>query len=366
MGVTNGALSLLENVGNHIDQACATGITNLQAPLLTLLATLAVISIATEFDMFFGPAYNFGNMIVRIMHIGFLAALIQNWGMIITAVKETGQILGMTAGGADATYTPTGLIGATCESIFKTFESICKGFPGFVSAAAGGSIMAYILALLALCVALYAIFRIAFTLFMANAEFLILGALSMVLIPFGITKWTRSIAEKCWGILLTSAVKLMVAVFMVSLIQNEITSAFNVSDTVDTKTVSTFLTSAASLVFLSFLSAQAVDMAGAMTAGGVVATNNIIHAIPKAGSDLKNYGGKLGSAIDWSYKAPGKVARVPGQVWQAGKDTINGIKGGYNTARNVAGTVGRGARTAYNATGRAAQKAMGWWQNYTR
>lgn len=358
------ALKLLENVGNHIDQACATGITNLQAPLLTLLAALAVISIATEFDMFFGPAYNFGNMIVRLMHIGFLAALIQNWGMILTAVKETGQILGMTAGGADGTYTPTGLIGATCDSIFNTFQNIISGFPGFVSATAGGSIMAYILALLALLVAMYAIFRIAFTLFMANAEFLILGALSMVLIPFGITKWTRSIAEKCWGILLTSAVKLMVAVFMVSLIQNEITTAFNVSETVDAKTVSTFLTSAASLIFLSYLSAQAVDLAGAMTTGAVVSTNNIIHAIPNAGRDLQNYGGKLGSAIDASYKFPGKIARAPRKVYQAGKDTINGIKNGYNTARNVAGSVGRGARSAYNATGRAAQKAIGWWQNY--
>lgn len=347
------ALKLLENVGNHIDQACATGITNLQAPLLTLLAALAVISIATEFDMFFGPAFNFGNMIVRLMHIGFLAAMIQNWGMLMTAVKETGQILGMTAGGADATYTPTGLIGATCDSIFSTFENICKGFPGFVSATAGGSIMAYILALLALLVAMYAIFRIAFTLFMANAEFLILGSLSLVLIPFGIIKWTRSIAEKTWGILLTSAVKLMVAVFMVSLIQNEITSAFNVSDDVTTKTVSTFLTSAASLIFLSYLSAQAVDLAGAMTTGAVVSTNNVIHAIPNAGRDLQNYGGKLGSAIDASYKFPGKIARAPGKVYQAGKDTLTGLKNGYNTARN-----------AYNATGRAAQKAIGWWQNY--
>lgn len=347
------ALKLLENVGNHIDQACTTGITNLQAPLLTLLAALAVISIATEFDMFFGPAFNFGNMIVRIMHIGFLAAMIQNWGMLMTAVKETGQILGMTAGGADATYTPTGLIGATCDSIFSTFENICKGFPGFVSATASGSIMAYILALLALLVAMYAIFRIAFTLFMANAEFLILGALSMVLIPFGITRWTRSIAEKTWGILLTSAVKLMVAVFMVSLIQNEITSAFNVSDDVTTKTVSTFLTSAASLIFLSYLSAQAVDLAGAMTTGAVVSTNNVIHAIPNAGRDLQNYGGKLGSAIDTSYKFLGKIARAPGKTYQAGKDTLTGLKNGYNTARN-----------AYNATGRAAQKAIGWWQNY--
>lgn len=349
----NSALTLLENVGNHIDQACATGITNLQAPLLTLLAALAVISIATEFDMFFGPAFNFGNMIVRLMHIGFLAAMIQNWGMLMTAVKETGQILGMAAGGADATYTPTGLIGATCDSIFSTFENICKGFPGFVSATASGSIMAYILALLALLVAMYAIFRIAFTLFMANAEFLILGALSMVLIPFGITRWTRSIAEKTWGILLTSAVKLMVAVFMVSLIQNEITSAFNVSDDVTTKTVSTFLTSAASLIFLSYLSAQAVDLAGAMTTGAVVSTNNVIHAIPNAGRDLQNYGGKLGSVIDASYKFPGKIVRAPGKVYQAGKDMLTGLKNGYNTARN-----------AYNATGRAAKKAIGWWQNY--
>ena len=344
------ALALLDNVSTHIDQACATGITNLQSPLLALLATLAVISIATEFDMFFGPAFNFGNMIVRIMHIGFLAAMIQNWGMLMVAIKETGQILGMTAGGADATYTPTGLIGETCESIFDSFQHIISSFPSFTS---GGSVAAYILALIALCIAMYAIFRIAFTLFMANAEFLILGSLSLVLIPFGITKWTRSIAEKTWGILLTSAVKLMVAVFMVSLIQNEITSAFNVSDDVTTETVSTFLTSAASLIFLSYLSAQAVDLAGAMTTGAVVSTNNVIHAIPNAGRDLQNYGGKLGSAIDASYKFPGKIARAPRKVYQAGKDTLTGLKNGYNTARN-----------AYNATGRAAQKAIGWWQNY--
>lgn len=344
------ALALLDNVSTHIDQACATGITNLQSPLLALLATLAVISIATEFDMFFGPAFNFGNMIVRIMHIGFLAAMIQNWGMLMVAIKETGQILGMTAGGADATYTPTGLIGETCESIFDSFHHIISSFPSFTS---GGSVAAYILALIALCIAMYAIFRIAFTLFMANAEFLILGSLSLVLIPFGITKWTRSIAEKTWGILLTSAVKLMVAVFMVSLIQNEITAAFSVTDTDVSKNVAGFLTSAASLIFLSFLSAQAVDLAGAMTTGAVVSTNNIIHAIPNAGRDLQNYGGKLGSSIDASYKFPGKIARTPGKAYQAGKDTLTGLRNGYNTARN-----------AYNATGRAAQKAIGWWQNY--
>ena len=337
------ALALLDNVSTHIDQACTTGITNLQSPLLALLATLAVISIATEFDMFFGPAFNFGNMIVRIMHIGFLAAMIQNWGMLMVAIKETGQILGMTAGGADATYTPTGLIGETCKSIFDSFQHIISSFPSFTS---GGSVAAYILALIALCIAMYAIFRIAFTLFMANAEFLILGSLSLVLIPFGITKWTRSIAEKTWGILLTSAVKLMVAVFMVSLIQNEITAAFNVTDTDVSKNVAGFLTSAASLIFLSYLSAQAVDLAGAMTTGAVVSTNNIIHAIPNAGRDLQNYGGKLGSAI-------GSVKRSPAISYQAGKDTLTGLRNGYNTARN-----------AYNATGRAAQKAIGWWQNY--
>lgn len=337
------ALALLDNVSTHIDQACATGITNLQSPLLALLATLAVISIATEFDMFFGPAFNFGNMIVRLMHIGFLAAMIQNWGMLMVAIKETGQILGMTAGGADATYTPTGLIGETCKSIFDSFQHIISSFPSFTS---GGSVAAYILALIALCIAMYAIFRIAFTLFMANAEFLILGSLSLVLIPFGITKWTRSIAEKTWGILLTSAVKLMVAVFMVSLIQNEITAAFNVTDTDVSKNVAGFLTSAASLIFLSYLSAQAVDLAGAMTTGAVVSTNNIIHAIPNAGRDLQNYGGKLGSAI-------GSVKRSPAISYQAGKDTLTGLRNGYNTARN-----------AYNATGRAAQKAIGWWQNY--
>ena len=339
--MTEDALKLLDNVSDHIDMAAANGITNLQDPLLALLITLSIISIATEFEMFFNHCWNWGNLFTKFIHIGFLAFLIENWGMFLVMIKESGQQIGLVAGGSEAFFTPTQLLSKSCNDIYNSFGTLMKSFPGFMST---GSIIAYVLAMLALCVALYALFRIAFTLFMANAEFLILGALSMVLLPFGITRWTSSICEKTWGILLTCAVKLMVAVFMVCLIGNEITTAFNVSDNVTNETVAGFITSACSLLFLSYLSAQAVDMAGAMTAGGVVATNNIIHAVPQAYRDVR---GGVGTAVG-AIKAPIRL----------GRGTVQGGKAVARGARKTYGV----AKSGVEAAGRMAQKVLGWWQ----
>lgn len=383
MGYVESGLKLLETIGHNIETATVSGMTNLQDPLLGLLCTLAVISVCTEFEMFFNYSWNWGNIITKIIHIGFLAFLIKSWPSMIDMVKTTGEKLGMAASGSDVMQTPTKLISDICDSVFKSFGNLFEHFPGITS----GTIFIHVMAVVALGFALFALFRIAFVLFMANAEFIILCSLSIVLLPFGITKWTSDICNKTWGILLTCAVKLMVAIFIVCLIGNDLSTAFQVEEKVTSETVSSFIISACSLVFLSYLSAQAVEFAGAMTTGASFNTNNFIHASAgaartvgsaalTAGSIAASGGGAvIGRAASGGGAMIGRVASSKfGQAVGRAGATIakDGYAAGKAIARDgyaVGATIAKDGYAAGRAVTRDGYSAMktaasDWWNKY--
>lgn len=327
-------LTMLEDVGNKIEISAFNGILNLTPYMVGLLVLLATIAIATEWDMYFSNTWNWGNLITKIIHIGMIAFFIRNWTYILSMVKGSAEKLGMLAGGSNVAYTPTKLLKDSLNAVYSSFHVLWDNF-SFTS----GHVLIYIFAAVALVIALFAIFRISFVIFMANAEFLILGALSIVLLPFGVTKWTSSISDKTWGILLTSAVKLMVAIFMISMIGSEIQSAFkvNAGGTITEKDLPSFITSAFALLFLSFLCAQAVEFAGAMTTGVMINSNNIIHSVPSAYFGARNTAGAVGTLA----KSPYTIATAP-------------VKGA-RWAKNAGGTLARTARHPVRAL-------KGWWQ----
>lgn len=326
-------LNMLNDIGNKIEISAFNGILNLTPYMLGLLVLLATIAIATEWDMYFSNTWNWGNLITKIIHIGMIAFFIRNWAQILTMVKKSAEKLGMLAGGSSVAYTPSNLLISTLNDIYAAFGTLWDKF-SFLSHP-----LVYICAAIALTISLLAVFRIAFVLFMANAEFLILGALSIVLLPFGVTKWTSSISDKTWGILLTSGVKLMVAIFMISMIGSEIQSAFSVdsSGNFTKDNIAGFLTSAFALLFISFLCAQAVEFAGAMTTGVMMNSNNIIHSVPNAYFGARNTAGAVGTLA----KSPYTVATAP-------------VKGA-RWAKNAGGTLARTARHPMRAL-------KGWWQ----
>lgn len=361
MGYVESGLKLLETIGHNVETATVSGMTNLQDPLLGLLCTLAIISVCTEFEMFFNYSWNWGNIITKIIHIGFLAFLIKSWPNIMMMVKKTGEQLGLAASGSDVMQTPTKLISDICDSVFKSFGNLFEHFPGITS----GTIFIHVMAVVALGFALFALFRIAYVLFMANAEFIILCSLSIVLLPFGITKWTSDICNKTWGILLTCAVKLMVAIFIVCLIGNDLSTAFNVSKEVTSESVSSFIISACSLVFLSYLSAQAVEFAGAMTTGASFNTNNFIHASAGAARTVGSAALTAGSiAASGGGAMIGRVASSKfGQAVGRAGATI--AKDGYAAGKAIAKD-GYAAGRAVTRDGYSAMKtaASDWWNKY--
>jgi type IV secretory pathway TrbL component len=318
-------LKLFDDLSATIEKAVASGILNLTDPLIDLLIVLGIISIASNWEMYFSGSFNFGNLFVKIIQIGFFAFLIRNWGMFFTMIKQSGEQLGLFAGGAEETMTSGTLV---LKGLGVVFSFLAKVYNG--ASISLNAILVWLLAILCILIALYAFTKIAYTLFITNMEFVIIGGLSIVLLPFGVLNWTKSISEKTWGILLTCAVKVMVASFMVALLSTFIDSSFNIGtltsidDNGLKKLLPNLFGSTISMLFIAYLFGQAVEFAGAMTNGLTISSRNLAESGMgmAAGATRNAAGWGMGKLRQQAYKNSGKY-RTFSDTWDNVKQHRN-------------------------------------------
>lgn len=318
-------LKLFDDLSATIERAVASGILNLTDPLIDILIVLGIISIASNWEMYFSGNFNFGNLFVKIIQIGFFAFLIRNWGMFFTMIKQSGEQLGLFAGGAEETMTSGTLV---LKGLGVVFSFLAKVYNG--ASISLNAILVWLLAILCILIALYAFTKIAYTLFITNMEFVIIGGLSIVLLPFGVLNWTKSISEKTWGILLTCAVKVMVASFMVALLSTFIDSSFNIGtltsidDNGLKKLLPNLFGSTISMLFIAYLFGQAVEFAGAMTNGLTISSRNLAESGMgmAAGATRNAAGWGVGKLRQQAYKNSGKY-RTFSDTWDNVKQHRN-------------------------------------------
>ena len=318
-------LKLFDDLSATIEKAVASGILNLTDPLIDLLIVLGIISIASNWEMYFSGSFNFGNLFVKIIQIGFFAFLIRNWGMFFTMIKQSGEQLGLFAGGAEETMTSGTLV---LKGLGVVFSFLAKVYNG--ASISLNAILVWLLAILCILIALYAFTKIAYTLFITNMEFVIIVGLSIVLLPFGVLNWTKSISEKTWGILLTCAVKVMVASFMVALLSTFIDSSFNIGTltSIDNdglkKLLPNLFGSTISMLFIAYLFGQAVEFAGAMTNGLTISSRNLAESGMgmAAGATRNAAGWGVGKLRQQAYKNSGKY-RTFSDTWDNVKQHRN-------------------------------------------
>lgn len=318
-------LKLFDDLSATIEKAVASGILNLTDPLIDLLIVLGIISIASNWEMYFSGSFNFGNLFVKIIQIGFFAFLIRNWGMFFTMIKQSGEQLGLFAGGAEETMTSGTLV---LKGLGVVFSFLAKVYNG--ASISLNAILVWLLAILCILIALYAFTKIAYTLFITNMEFVIIGGLSIVLLPFSVLNWTKSISEKTWGILLTCAVKVMVASFMVALLSTFIDSSFNIGtltsidDNGLKKLLPNLFGSTISMLFIAYLFGQAVEFAGAMTNGLTISSRNLAESGMgmAAGATRNAAGWGMGKLRQQAYKNSGKY-RTFSDTWDNVKQHRN-------------------------------------------
>lgn len=318
-------LKLFDDLSATIEKAVASGILNLTDPLIDILIVLGIISIASNWEMYFSGNFNFGNLFVKIIQIGFFAFLIRNWGMFFTMIKQSGEQLGLFAGGAEETMTSGTLV---LKGLGVVFSFLAKVYNG--ASISLNAILVWLLAILCILIALYAFTKIAYTLFITNMEFVIIGGLSIVLLPFGVLNWTKSISEKTWGILLTCAVKVMVASFMVALLSTFIDNSFDIGsiEVINNNEIKNMLPnlfgSTISMLFIAYLFGQAVEFAGAMTNGLTISSRNLAESGMgmAAGATRNAAGWGVGKLRQQAYKNSGKY-RTFSDTWDNVKQHRN-------------------------------------------
>lgn len=318
-------LKLFDDLSATIEKAVASGILNLTDPLIDLLIVLGIISIASNWEMYFSGNFNFGNLFVKIIQIGFFAFLIRNWGMFFTMIKQSGEQLGLFAGGAEETMTSGTLV---LKGLGVVFSFLAKVYNG--ASISLNAILVWLLAILCILIALYAFTKIAYTLFITNMEFVIIGGLSIVLLPFGVLNWTKSISEKTWGILLTCAVKVMVASFMVALLSTFIDNSFDIGsiEVINNNEIKNMLPnlfgSTISMLFIAYLFGQAVEFAGAITNGLTISSRNLAESGMgmAAGATRNAAGWGVGKLRQQAYKNSGKY-RTFSDTWDNVKQHRN-------------------------------------------
>lgn len=318
-------LKLFDDLSATIEKAVASGILNLTDPLIDLLIVLGIISIASNWEMYFSGSFNFGNLFVKIIQIGFFAFLIRNWGMFFTMIKQSGEQLGLFAGGAEETMTSGTLV---LKGLGVVFSFLAKVYNG--ASISLNAILVWLLAILCILIALYAFTKIAYTLFITNMEFVIIGGLSIILLPFGVLNWTKSISEKTWGILLTCAVKVMVASFMVALLSTFIDNSFDIGsiEVINNNEIKNMLPnlfgSTISMLFIAYLFGQAVEFAGAMTNGLTISSRNLAESGMgmAAGATRNAAGWGVGKLRQQAYKNSGKY-RTFSDTWDNVKQHRN-------------------------------------------
>lgn len=315
-------LNLIDSLQNSITQATVDGALNLIDPLTGLAVVLAALAFATNFEMYFAPAtFNFGNIIIKVLQVCFCFWLIRHWVPVISMVRESGMMLGAAAGDSEGYITPSNVISGGAKQVFQAMNNLWSSFD--IS-----NIGICIIGLIALLVALYGFLRIAFTIFMVTAEFSIVGSLAVILIPFMVLRWTSSIAEKAWGILLASFVKLTVATFMVSLLANEISRAFGGSSEKVIDDLPAMITSALSIFFLAWVIGHVVDYAGDMVRGMAPGNTPTLRDMVRGGAGIVRgtynnartaYGAGratvhgISSSARWAGRQP--VIQKAGQWW---------------------------------------------------
>ncbi len=345
-------LKLFTDLETNIKVATASSITNLKAPLLALTSSLAVISIASNWEMYFSSNFNWGNIITKIIHVGFIMYLINHWTNFTLMIKDSAEKIGSIAGNLKELPTVTSLIGKSYATVFDYLDFILKD-----SSFGLDTFMIYLMAIILIIILSYAFLKISWTFFMAKMEFYIMGALSMVLLPFSQTKWTKSMSEKTWGILLTTSIKLLVCVFMIAITKDFIDQNFTVTGDVEKNAkaikeslLPSLFSSTIAIFFLSHIISKVTEFAGAMANGVMLQSSNLVAS---AGAMVQNYatgGAKAASAY---------IGRHTGAAaWKATKDAGSLAKSAWNDPKATGAAI-KGAATFATMNPLQASKAAG-------
>lgn len=283
------------------------GFGNIAPDAMSLLGIMAAIevTIATLFWVVKGEDV-FVGIIKKIMIVGFFVYMVQGWSTLIETTIKGFTYAGMKAGGG-ATVVSLADPSAIIKYAFDVTKPLDTAIDAYNKASYIGFTALSLELLLIKYLIIGAIFLIAIQVFICNLEFWLVAVLSLILIPFGVSKHTSFLAEKAIGTIIAFGIKLMVLAFILSasmpILQNFQLPASIVTDDA--------LCLALIACALAFLAIQAPNIAAGMLAGGPSLTAK--SALATAA------GGVAGAVAGWG------AMKAASNAPQAAKEAVSSV-----------------------------------------
>ena len=194
-------------------EKCATGIENLTPEALAIAMALGIIEIAIS-GMFNWGTIRIQEWVSKVLKIGFFIFLVFNWQDLTMMVFDSFKAAGLIASGTTMLIDPSSVVDKGLFLVTDIWDSIfSKSGMGTVL----GSLGIIILSLLLSLVIVFCFGFMAIQIVLTFIEFYILTALSIILLPFGISRYTSFLSEKVIGAVFSSGIKLMVLTFLLGI-----------------------------------------------------------------------------------------------------------------------------------------------------
>jgi type IV secretion system protein TrbL len=196
----------------------------------------------------------------KILVIGVFAWFVLHWPTFLNAVRDGFLDAGFKAGGG------TSSIGQLNDpsAIVSRGLAVVAPIAAKVEALSPWSVGDLFLYGWAMLFTLLAFFILGIQVFLTYLEFYLLATLALVLVPFGVLRWTAFMAEKSFGLVFSFGVKLMVLAFIVSAAE-PVLAALTLPANPNFNQVLSVLVGAMAITFLAW---HAPGVAAGLVAGG--------------------------------------------------------------------------------------------------
>lgn len=213
-------LFTLTTMMTFIQNACVSAMKHLTVYAHRLMYLLAGLDLVISVLMHLDEADHLKILVKKIIKYGFFIYLITNYNSLLNILMKGFMFFGRVAGLSiskpltEAVITNPAVIGTYGLYLIKDAVNVVLS-QATATVTFDPVLLMNIVVLFAIALSYFAV---GINLFLLYVEFYILGALSIVLVPFGVNQFTSFISQKVLNAMITIGIKLMVTVFIVSLV----------------------------------------------------------------------------------------------------------------------------------------------------
>lgn len=258
-------LSIISELQNAFDQAVGGGFANIQNSVNWLFATITILTLVLTalLTWVWGEVDTLLRALIqRILLIGFIGYLINNWHSLTMMVVDGMTQLGLKAGGSAMSFntflnSPEQIV-SDGFNVAKHVYEVCNNCSLITNA---GWLIIY---LVAVAMILLAMFWLAITVFVTTLEFKLVTLASMILVPFAVWQKTTFLSDRALGYVFSVGAKLFALALVVTIGEKFLTNM--------TVSATPSLENAAAIVLACFtvlvLALSGGSLASALVSGG--------------------------------------------------------------------------------------------------